>query len=167
MTRAGSELAQQAVAQLRAQGRRLAIAESLTGGLLCAALVDVPGASDVVVGAIVAYAPEVKTGLLGVAEQTVRQHGTVAEQTAAEMAMAALDRVDGATIAVSTTGVAGPEPSEGKQVGTVCVGLADQAGVETQRCAFTGERGEIRAQTVAVALGALTDRLARSNGTEN
>lgn len=151
--------AERTVAALRERGRRIATAESLTGGLLCSTLVDVPGASDVVAGAVVAYDPSVKTGLLGVDPAVVERYGTVDERTARAMAEAALRRVDGATVAVSTTGVAGPDPSEGHPAGTVFVAVADAEGTVAQRLDLTGDRRAIREATVRAALSLLVARL--------
>lgn len=151
--------AERAVAALRSRGCRIATAESLTGGLLCATLVDVPGASDVVVGGVVAYDPSVKTGLLGVDPALVERLGTVHEQTARAMAEAALRRVDGATIALSTTGVAGPDPSEGHPAGTVHIAVADADGTVARRLDLTGGRRSIREDTVRAALSLLVARL--------
>lgn len=151
--------AERAVASLRSRGRRIATAESLTGGMLCSALVDVPGASDVVAGGVVAYDPSVKTGLLGVDRALVERLGTVHEQTARAMAEAALRRVDGATIAVSTTGVAGPDPSEGHPAGTVFVAVADAEGTVAQRLDLAGDRRSIREETVRAALSLVVARL--------
>ncbi|MGJ9414091.1 CinA family protein [Aeromicrobium sp. CF4.19] len=152
-------LAGRVVQALRDGGHRVATAESLTGGLLCATLVDVPGASDVVAGGVVAYAAEVKTGLLGVDTEVVTQQGTVDPETARQMASGALAVVPGATLAVSTTGVAGPEPSEGKAVGTVYVALADARGTDVRALELTGDRRSIREQTVAAALSFVVARL--------
>lgn len=151
--------AEQVVTALRERGRRIATAESLTGGLVCSALVDVPGASDVVAGAVVAYDPAVKTGLLGVDADLVERFGTVDERTARAMAEAALHRVDGATVAVSTTGVAGPDPSEGHPAGTVFVAVADADGAVAQRLDLTGDRRAIREATVRAALSLVVARL--------
>jgi nicotinamide-nucleotide amidase len=105
--------AAEAVDALRAAKATVATAESLTGGLVCATLVSVPGASDVVRGGVVAYAAEVKIAALGVPEVLVAERGTVDADVAAAMAAGVRDRL-GATYGVSTTGVAGPGPSEGK-----------------------------------------------------
>lgn len=151
--------AAEVVEALRAAGLRVATAESLTGGLLCATLVDVPGASDVVVGGIVAYDPQVKIDQLGVDATVIAEHGTVHPTTAARMAEGALARVSGAAVAVATTGVAGPDPSEGRPVGTVHVAVADARGTSVHDFAFTGDRPAVRRQAVDAALSALAARL--------
>lgn len=150
---------ERAVAALRASGHVVATAESLTGGLLCATLVDVPGASEVVAGGIVAYGIDVKTGVLGVDAELIAERGTVDAETARQMALGALRRVPGATMGVSTTGVAGPEPSEGRPVGTVFVAVADAGGVHVEQLALSGDRRTIRERTVDAALRVLVDRV--------
>src|SRR5690625_5212298 len=109
--------AEQVVTALTAHGQTVAIAESLTGGLVCAALTTVPGASAVVRGAIVAYATEIKESVLGIDHEVVRRHGVVSHETAAAMAQN-VRRLLSADIGVATTGVAGPDEQEGHPVGT-------------------------------------------------
>jgi nicotinamide-nucleotide amidase len=150
-----------AIEALRSAGASVATAESLTGGLLCATLVDVPGASDVVLGGIVAYAPEVKLDLLGVDPALVERHGTVSDEVAAEMATGVV-RVLGATWGLATTGVAGPEPSEGKPVGTVHVAVAGPTGTTTRELALQGDRLLVREQAVDAVLSLLVGRLGES-----
>ncbi|AXT85199.1 competence protein [Aeromicrobium sp. A1-2] len=147
-----------AVDALRSARATVATAESLTGGLVCATLVGVAGASDVVLGGIVAYAPTAKTDLLGVAEGLIAERGTVDADVAAAMASGARDRF-GATYGLATTGVAGPDPSEGKPVGTVHVAVAGPGGVETRRLELSGDRDTIRSETVAALLSWLVARL--------
>ncbi|MET0954234.1 MAG: CinA family protein [Aeromicrobium sp.] len=151
-------VAEDAVMALRAAGATVATAESLTGGLVCAALVSVSGASDVVRGGVVAYAPELKTTLLGVDAGLVAERGTVDADVAAAMAVGVRDRL-GATYGLATTGVAGPDPSEGKPPGTVHVAIAGPEGVETALLAMAGSRDDIRTGTVAALLSMLVARL--------
>lgn len=151
-------VAADAVEALRSAGATVATAESLTGGLVCATLVDVPGASDVVRGGVVAYAPVLKTELLGVDAALIARAGTVDSEVAARMAVGARDRL-GATYGISTTGVAGPDPSEGKPAGTVHVAIAGPDGVETTLLALAGDRDEIRRGTVAALLSWLVATL--------
>ena len=143
---------------LRGTGQTVATAESLTGGLLCATLVDVPGASDVVRGGVIAYLPESKSDVLGVDPQLLERVGTVHSDVAAAMAEGAV-RVFGSAWGVATTGVAGPEPSEGKPVGTVHVAVAGPGGVRTRDLSLHGDRRLIREQTVDAALSLLIGRL--------
>ncbi|OMH24217.1 hypothetical protein BKD30_09605 [Tersicoccus phoenicis] len=140
------------------RGRTLATAESLTGGAVCAALVDVPGASAVLRGGVVSYHHDVKVGLLGVDPARLAAHGAVDPEVAAQMAVGA--RVaTGADVAVATTGVAGPEPHDGQPVGTVWIGIATAAGATATRHRFTGSRAEIRASARDAALAVLLESL--------
>jgi nicotinamide-nucleotide amidase len=143
---------------LRGTGQTIATAESLTGGLLCATLVDVPGASDVLVGGIVAYLPETKSDVLGVDAALIERVGTVDSDVAAAMAEGAV-RLMGSTWGLATTGVAGPEPSEGKAVGTVHVAVAGPGGADTRELSLHGDRRLIREQAVDAALSLLIGRL--------
>lgn len=152
-----------AVDALRLAGQTVAIAESLTGGLLCASLVDVPGASDVLRGGVVAYSAGTKADVLGVEPDLIQRVGTVHPDVAAAMAEGAA-RVLGATWGVATTGVAGPEPSEGKPVGTAHVAVAGPGGVTTLDLSFQGDRRLVREQTVDAALSLLVGRLGESTG---
>lgn len=119
----GSADARAVIAWGTAAGVTLATAESLTAGLVAAALADVPGASAVLQGGVVAYQNRVKEGLLGVAPDLLASRGAVDPKVARQMAAGARQAL-GADVGVSTTGVAGPEPHQGRPVGTVMVGLA-------------------------------------------
>ena len=143
---------------LRGTGQTVSTAESLTGGLLCATLVDVPGASDVLRGGVVAYLPETKSDVLGVDPGLIERVGTVHADVAAAMAEGAV-RVMGSTWGVATTGVAGPEPSEGKPVGTVHVAVAGPGCVRTRDLSLHGDRALVREQAVDAALSLLIGRL--------
>ena len=155
---AARDLASQVLDLLRAGGQTVAVAESLTGGLVAAALTDVPGSSASFRGGVVAYATELKADLLGVDSMMLRRHGAVYPQVAAAMAQGVRARL-GATYGVATTGVAGPDPSDGQPVGTahIAVSVADDTVVRT--IALTGDRNEIRRLTVEHALGLLLGRL--------
>lgn len=144
------------IAALRARAATVATAESLTGGLVCATLVDVPGASDVVRGAVVAYAADVKTELLGVSSALIAEHGTVDQVTAAQMARGVRERLL-ATYGLSTTGVAGPETSEGKSAGTVHIAVAGPTGVRSRALILPGDRAQVRTSTVDAVLSLLLD----------
>lgn len=150
--------ADEAVAALRSAGATVATAESLTGGLVCATLVSVPGASDVVRGGVVAYAPEVKTTALGVDAGLIAERGTVDAEVAAAMAQGARERLS-ATYGLATTGVAGPDPSEGKPPGTVHVAIAGPDGVRTTLLELSGDRDEVRRRTVDALLSWLVATL--------
>lgn len=108
---------------LAARGLTVAAAESLTGGLVCAALTSVPGSSAVVRGGVVVYATELKATLAGVPEAVLAAAGPVAASTAAAMASGVRERL-GADIGLATTGVAGPDPQDGHPPGTVHVAVA-------------------------------------------
>ena len=108
---------------LVAKGWQITFAESCTGGMLCASLVDMPSASSVLSESYVTYANESKMRLIGVSAQTLERHGAVSEQTAAEMARGAAARAC-ARVAVSVSGIAGPTGGTAeKPVGTVCFGF--------------------------------------------
>ncbi len=144
------DLAARIVSVLGERGQTLATAESLTGGMLGAAITAIPGASAVYRGGIVAYATELKTVLLGVPADLLARHGPVHPDVAAAMAAGARDRL-GATWGLATTGVAGPDPVAGLPPGTVHIGAS--AGVPVTRAlALAGGRNDIRRDTVGEAL---------------
>lgn len=152
-------LAEQVVEALRTSGGTVACAESLTGGLVCSALVDVPGASDVLLGGVVAYAPAVKASVLGVPLAVLEEHGTVHPGTVEHMARGVAGLV-GSTHAIATTGVAGPGPAEGHPAGTVLVAvLAPAVGVRVRTLRVDGDRGSVRAGAVEAALALLLQTL--------
>jgi nicotinamide-nucleotide amidase len=143
--------APEVVAALVAASRTIATAESLTGGLVCAALTDVPGASAVVRGSVVAYASDLKAQVLGVDAQLLATGGAVQAEVARQMA-AGVCRVLGSDVGVATTGVAGPDPQDGRAVGTVFVAVAAGGRITVRELALTGNRLAIRRTTVAEAL---------------
>ncbi|QIM21209.1 CinA family protein [Phycicoccus sp. HDW14] len=145
---------------LTERGLTVATAESLTGGLVCAALTDVPGASAVVRGGVVSYATDVKASVLGVDAGLLERRGAVDPDVAVAMAEGAR-RVLRADLAVSTTGVAGPDPADGQPVGTVFVGVAGPGGTVVEQHALSGDRAAVRRATVAAALD-LLHRTARN-----
>jgi nicotinamide-nucleotide amidase len=151
-------LAATAIELLIARDETVATAESLTGGLVAAALTTVPGSSAAVRGGVVAYATELKAALLGVPADLLERHGAVHGAVAEAMAEGARDRL-GASTGVATTGVAGPDPAEGKPVGMVFVAVAGPGGLASRQLALTGDREEIRAATVASVLGLLISAL--------
>ncbi|WP_188940832.1 CinA family protein [Nakamurella endophytica] len=114
------------VARLTRDGTTVATAESLTGGLLCALLTEVPGASSVVRGGLVSYATELKHELVGVDADLLERRGAVDPEVARQMARGARQRC-GARLGVGLTGVAGPARQDGKDVGTVFVALSGSA----------------------------------------
>ena len=151
------DLAAQIVSALGERGQTLATAESLTGGMLGAAITAIPGASAVYRGGVVAYATELKTVLLGVPADLLAQHGPVHPDVAAAMAAGVRDRL-GATWGLATTGVAGPDPVDGLAPGTVHI--AASAGMPATRAlALAGGRNEVRRDTVREALKLLWELL--------
>jgi nicotinamide-nucleotide amidase len=141
------------VQALAGHGWTIGTAESFTGGAVADEIVAVPGASKVFRGSIVAYANEVKTALLDVPEETLARVGAVSEEVAVAMARGARKRL-GTDLAISTTGVAGPDGgSDEKPVGTVWIALAHgDEGMETRRLTFPGERSDIRIRGTVAAL---------------
>jgi nicotinamide-nucleotide amidase len=143
-----------AVATLRVHNLTVGTAESLTGGLVCAALTEVPGASAVVRGAVVSYAIDVKASVLGVDAGLLASQGAVHPEVASQMALGAC-RVLGCDVGVATTGVAGPHPADGRPVGTVYVAVATPTGVHVRELALGGDRTAVRSATVDAALALL------------
>ena len=144
------------VARARAAGAMIATAESCTGGMVAAAITDVPGSSHVFDRGFVTYSNAAKQAMLGVGAATLATHGAVSEPVAREMAEGALAR-SAATLAVAITGIAGPGGSEFKPEGRVCFALAVQGRAtmtETVEFGAPG-RAEVRARATAHALGLL------------
>jgi nicotinamide-nucleotide amidase len=140
--------------------RRLTIAtaESLTGGALCARMVDVPGASETVRGGVCVYATELKAQVLGVDPRQLARTGPVDREVALQMARGAR-RLMGADVALSTTGVAGPGPSDGRPAGTVHVAcVTPEREVHRELC-LPGDRSSVRSGSVEAALRLLADAL--------
>ena len=145
------------VALFKAQGLRLATAESCTGGLIAAAITDIAGSSAVFTHGFVTYANAAKTQMLGVPAEMLAAHGAVSSETAAAMALGARNRA-GADFAIATTGIAGPDGgTTEKPVGTVWFGLAAPAGVTTYHRIFPGNRAEVRHASVEYALALLQE----------
>jgi len=153
------DLAALVLAELRRRKLTIAVAESCTGGLLGGRLTAVPGSSSQFLGGIIAYADETKNRLLGVPTELLRAHGAVSEPVAREMATGAAQAL-GADVAVSITGIAGPEGgSEEKPVGTVWFGFALPGAVEVTRAKLVGTRDEVRGRATQQALFGLWRRL--------
>lgn len=145
-------IAQRVIARATERGASVGTAESCTGGLIAAALTDVPGASAAFEGSIVSYANEVKTERLGVAQKDLQQHGAVSEEVAVQMAQGARAAL-GVDVAVSVTGIAGPGgAAPGKPVGTVWIGIATPAEARATLHHFSGNRADVRNATVCEAL---------------
>lgn len=159
MRRAEKAVARRVVEKALACEKTVGTAESLTGGMIAAALTSIPGASAVVRGGIVSYTNEVKRDILGVAGDALGEYGAVSEEVACQMACGARKNL-GVDIAVAATGIAGPTGAEpGKPVGTVWVAFADEQGVRAARHQFPGDRDNVRHDTVVTALEGLEDRL--------
>ena len=148
-----TEIAAEMLALLGRRGETLACAESLTGGLVAAALTDVPGASAVVVGGVVTYATSLKHDLLGVTATSV-----ISAECATQMAEG-VRRITGADWGLATTGVAGPDRQEDQPVGTVFVAVAGPAQVVSRRLSLSGDRVAIREGSVAGVLALLREQL--------
>jgi nicotinamide-nucleotide amidase len=151
-------LARQVIDMLTTRGQTIAAAESLTGGLVAAALTSVPGASVVVRGAVVAYATDLKAALLGVPADLLARNGPVDSGVAAAMAAGVRERLN-ATYGVSTTGVAGPGPADGKPEGTVFIAVDGPSGATGSGLRLAGVRQEIRDATVRAVLSLLVSAL--------
>jgi nicotinamide-nucleotide amidase len=125
------------------RGLTVAVAESLTGGAVAARIVNVPHSSRYFRGGVVAYTPEVKRDLLGVAQATLDGPGVVSEECAVEMATG-VRKAFGADVGIATTGVAGPEPLEGQPPGEVWVAVSGPGGEEARRFVAPGDREQVR-----------------------
>lgn len=149
---------------LEARSWTLAVAESLTGGALCARLVDVPGASRVLRGGVVAYATDLKARLLGVPDELLAARGAVDPDVAVAMADGVRGRL-GADVGLATTGVAGPDPQDGRAPGTVYVAVVTPAGVRVGARQYPGGRAEVRAATVHGVIELALSTLGEQDGT--
>lgn len=146
------------LARLVARGETLAVAESLTGGLLAATIVDVPGASAAFRGGLVVYATDLKASLAGVPTPLLSAHGPVDPAVAAALAAGARERC-AADWGLATTGVAGPDPQDGKPVGRVYVAVAGPGEPIVRELDLAGGRAAVRHGTVAAALDLLAEAL--------
>ncbi|MFJ3089245.1 MULTISPECIES: CinA family protein [unclassified Streptomyces] len=141
------------------RGETLAVAESLTGGLVAAELTSVPGASQAFRGSVTAYATPLKSEVLGVDADLLAERGAVDAEVARQMATGAR-RALGADWGVATTGVAGPEPQDGRPVGTVFVAVSGPHGTgKVAALRLNGDRADIRKESVRSALDLLSGEL--------
>jgi len=156
-----SALAAEIVARATAAGLQISMAESCTGGLVCAAITDIAGSSRVFERGFVTYSNEAKAEMLGVSRDSLERFGAVSEEVARDMAEGALSAAK-ADIAVSITGIAGPGGSEFKPEGRVCFGLALKAGTTRTITRDFGALGRDKVRTTArdFALSLLADALA-------
>lgn len=152
MSRRAGEL----VALLRERGLSLAVAESLTGGMVAAELVSVSGASTVFVGGVVAYATRVKAEVLGVDADLLEREGAIHPRVAEQMA-AGVRQLLSADLGLATTGAAGPDPQDGHEPGEVWIAAVTPDGAVSRELRLAGDRESIRRQTadavLALALG--------------
>lgn len=180
--------AQLLIDELRSRSQTIAFCESLTAGLAAATLADVPGASDVLVGGLVTYSPELKTSLADVPAELIERAGVVSAAVAREMARGAR-RVCGADWAVALTGVAGPDAQDGVPAGTVWIGLAGPKWTASSQAAelldpgcgryalmagsavpvrvLAGERNEVRRLAVEAALAGALSGIREQSSTMN
>jgi len=159
---APDRLTARALERLIATEATVATAESLTGGLLAAAITSVPGASAAYRGGVIAYATDVKHHMLDVPDDLLQAHGAVSAETAEAMAVGVRMGLGG-TYGLATTGVAGPDLQEGKPVGLVYVAVAGPRGNRTSSHRFAGERTAVRASAVEAVLNLLLSELSRSS----
>ncbi len=146
------------VARLVARGETVATAESLTAGLVCATLAQVPGASAVLRGGLVVYATELKASLAGVDPELLAARGAVDPEVAAQLAAGARTRC-GATWGLGLTGVAGPSSQDGVDPGTVYVGLEGPGTRTVRTLELAGDRDKIRTESVCAAFALLGEHL--------
>ena len=145
------------VSLLRLKGKTVSTAESCTGGLIGASITDIPGASEVFLGGVVASSNDVKEGILGVSHSVLIEHGAVSEQTARQMVEGSMRLFD-SDYAVAVTGIAGPGgATPEKPVGLVYIAVADGPRTVVTRNVFKGDRQEVRESTVREACSLLTD----------
>jgi len=142
------------VEHLRARGETLALAESLTAGGVGFALTQVPGASQVIRGGIIAYTADVKIDLLGVSAEAIAANSVVSEVVAREMAAGALSKVS-STWAISTTGIAGPGDYKGIREGSVWIAIAGPVS-ETLHLQLDGGREGVRSGAISSAIASFS-----------
>lgn len=155
------------IAEAKAKGLWLALAESLTGGALSAEIVSEPGASEVFLGSVVSYQDQVKSQLLGASAQLIASQSAVDPEVAIQMAVGAREKLARAcqidyewVIGVSTTGVAGPDPVGSKDPGEVYIGVSSRRGERVYAERFEGDRNQIRVAAVRRAMEIIGDEIA-------
>lgn len=163
-----NQIAAKIIDRLRDSGQWLVVAESLTGGQLSASFVDIPGASDVFLGGLVAYRTQLKSVWLGVDSELLQQRGAVDSEVARQMAIGAaagaatvLNLNVNQIVAIATTGVAGPTEQDGKPVGKVFVAIAIGKTTHVAEFDFTGSRDEIREQASNQAIQLAWEQISR------
>ena len=155
------------IAEAKAKGLWLALAESLTGGALSAEIVSEPGASEVFLGSVVSYQDQVKSQLLGASAQLIASQSAVDPEVAIQMAVGAREKLARAcqidsesVIGISTTGVAGPDSVGNKDPGEVYIGISSRRGERVYAERFEGNRNQIRAAVVRRAMEIIGDEIA-------
>lgn len=147
-----------AVHELVERRQTMATAESLTGGLVAATVVEIPGVSAVYRGGMVVYATELKHSLAGVPEDLLAERGPVDPDVARELAVGVRDRC-GADWGLATTGVAGPEPQDGVPVGLVYVAVAGPDGATVRELRLKGNRADVRDGSATAVLTLLVETM--------
>lgn len=159
-------LAEEVVELLKMDELTVTTAESCTGGLVAARLVDVPGVSEVFKQGFITYSNKAKRKLLNVKKTTLKEFGAVSEKTAREMAKGAI-LASGADAAIATTGIAGPDGgTEEKPVGLVYIGVSVRGQMYVEEYHFEGDRSEVRESTVQAALALLKKGLEETDGND-
>ena len=143
--------AQSIIQKLKSRGETVSVAESLTGGGLGHALTQVPGASEVFIGGVIAYTSDVKINFLGVQKSTIDEHTVVSEEVALEMAQGAMKKL-GTTWAIATTGIAGPGDYMGIREGTVWIAICGPI-CQTLHLTLDSGRDGVRQGAISSALG--------------
>lgn len=155
MNRATSELTKIIIKKMKKDGLTLATAESITAGGLASAITEIPGASDIFLGGILAYSDTSKKKLLGISARTLATSTAVSEVVAKEMAESARTHFS-CDYAISTTGVAGPGKAYGQRAGTVWIAIASKRETVTISLSLSGDRDSIRKATIESALACLS-----------
>ena len=159
-------LAEEVVELLKMDELTVTTAESCTGGLVAARLVDVPGVSEVFKQGFITYSNKAKRKLLNVKKTTLKEFGAVSEKTAREMAKGAI-LASGADAAIATTGIAGPDGgTEEKPVGLVYIGVSVRGQMYVEEYHFEGERSEVRESTEQAPLALLKKGLEETDGND-
>lgn len=147
-------LEQKVVDMLRERSYTIAVAESVTGGLLSRILTSLPGSSAYFIGSAVCYSPRAKIIQTGIDPKLIAEHGIVSEETAIGLARGIRQRLV-TTLGLGVTGVAGPDSHGGRPVGTVFIALSDKTGDMVKEFLFDGDRAEIQQRAAEAAFGML------------
>ena len=155
-----SDLAAKVIDLLRERRESISCAESITGGALTSALVSVSGASDVLLGSIVAYSKEMKMNQLGLSAELIDEKGLVSKEVALEMAKGAKQKL-GSSWAISSTGSAGPRALDGSSPGEIWIAIVGSDSQESMKLSLNGARQEVISGAVESAL-TLLERILRA-----